>query len=443
MVERPGCERPEGGLAHLLRRLTTATCLAGLAVIAGCSDDFARLGTSEITTASIGISNQDRIIRKVGTGQAARPLVPSSATRQPYPFDKPAARPGSLVASVSPRVVHSRPYVSASALPPAGPTKTNPAKTSLRSARAAISRRDSFGAARTVSRKPHNAQSLRTASVTPARDATITGAAPSIPPARREPTPLRRVGSAPARTVPDAKKRLTATSAKRTGEGYTVRSGDTVYSISQRLGVSASALVQANGIVGNRIRIGQTLVVPGRTTVKAKPVEVARTSPAPRRTERAAPRTAPQVSPTKPRTDARRTTAAPVRKAATGTPNFAWPVRGKVLAKFGERTVAGRNDGIDIAVPTGTSVKAVADGEVLYSGSEIEGFGNLILVRHSNGWVSAYANSKSNLVRRGDRVRRGQTIARSGRTGSAPQPQLHFELRRNSQPVDPSRYLKG
>ena len=104
---------------------------------------------------------------------------------------------------------------------------------------------------------------------------------------------------------------------------------------------------------------------------------------------------------------------------------------------------AGGNDGINIAVPEGTAVKAAEDGVVAYAGSELKGYGNLVLVRHPNGFVSAYANNGSLDVKRGDTVKRGQTIAKSGQSGNVSSPQLHFELRKGAQPVDPATYLAG
>lgn len=127
----------------------------------------------------------------------------------------------------------------------------------------------------------------------------------------------------------------------------------------------------------------------------------------------------------------------------TGIGQFRWPVRGRVISSYGEKTHAGRNDGIDISVPEGTAVKAAENGVVVYAGDELEGFGNLLLVRHSDGWVSAYAHNKALEVSRGDEVRRGQIIARSGRTGNAEMPKLHFELRKDSTPVDPLKHLGG
>ena len=104
---------------------------------------------------------------------------------------------------------------------------------------------------------------------------------------------------------------------------------------------------------------------------------------------------------------------------------------------------SGGNDGINIAVPEGTQVKAAESGTVVYAGSELKGYGNLVLIRHPNGFVSAYANNGSLEVKRGQSVRRGQTIALSGQSGDVSSPQLHFELRKGAKPVDPSKYLAG
>jgi murein DD-endopeptidase MepM/ murein hydrolase activator NlpD len=123
----------------------------------------------------------------------------------------------------------------------------------------------------------------------------------------------------------------------------------------------------------------------------------------------------------------------------SANPEFRWPARGRVIQAFG----AGGNDGINIAVPEGTQVKASEGGVVAYAGSELKGYGNLVLIRHPNGFVSAYANNGSLNVKRGDSVKRGQTIALSGQSGNVASPQLHFELRKGSKPVDPSTYLAG
>ena len=129
---------------------------------------------------------------------------------------------------------------------------------------------------------------------------------------------------------------------------------------------------------------------------------------------------------------------------ATGAlPTFRWPVRGKVITGYGAKTNGKANDGINLAVPEGTPVKAAEDGVVAYAGNELKGYGNLVLVRHSNGYVTAYAHASELMVKRGDTIRRGQVIAKSGQSGEVGSPQLHFEIRKGSQPVDPLQFLNG
>lgn len=122
-----------------------------------------------------------------------------------------------------------------------------------------------------------------------------------------------------------------------------------------------------------------------------------------------------------------------------GKPEFRWPARGRIIQGFS----SGGNDGINIAVPEGTQVKAAEGGVVAYAGNELKGYGNLVLIRHPNGFVSAYAHNGELDVKRGDQVKRGQTIAKSGQSGNVGSPQLHFELRKGSTPVDPTSYLAG
>ena len=119
-----------------------------------------------------------------------------------------------------------------------------------------------------------------------------------------------------------------------------------------------------------------------------------------------------------------------------------WPVRGKVISNFGAKPTGLKNEGINIAVPEGTSVRAAESGVVAYSGNELKGYGNLVLIQHENGWVSAYGYADRLLVKREDMVKKGQVIAKSGRTGPVDQPQLHFELRQGAKPVDPLAHLE-
>ena len=120
-----------------------------------------------------------------------------------------------------------------------------------------------------------------------------------------------------------------------------------------------------------------------------------------------------------------------------------WPINGDVIAEFGPQEKGRHNDGINIAAPRGTPVRAVESGVVAYAGNELRGFGNLLLVKHDNGWVSAYAHNGALLVQPGDTVSRGQVIARVGNSGSVATPQLHFQLRKGPRAVDPRSYLRN
>ena len=129
--------------------------------------------------------------------------------------------------------------------------------------------------------------------------------------------------------------------------------------------------------------------------------------------------------------------------SAMSSTDFRWPVRGRVVQNFGPIQGGGRNDGINIVVPAGTPVKAAENGVVAYAGSELKGYGNLILIRHDNDFVTAYAHNADIKVKRGDRVTRGQVIGSAGQSGNVTQPQLHFEIRKGSSPIDPMTRLAG
>lgn len=168
----------------------------------------------------------------------------------------------------------------------------------------------------------------------------------------------------------------------------------------------------------------------------------------------------PQAKPPAPAQAQAATEAQPVSATAIGKPmakpaeayaplaeppvmkgGFAWPARGKLLARFGVIGKGQRNDGLNIEVPRGAPIRAAADGIVAYAGNELRGFGNLLLIKHANGWVTAYAHNDDLLVRRGDKVKLGQVIAKAGATGNVRTPQLHFEMRKNGDAVDPQHHL--
>jgi murein DD-endopeptidase MepM/ murein hydrolase activator NlpD len=164
---------------------------------------------------------------------------------------------------------------------------------------------------------------------------------------------------------------------------------------------------------------------------KAKPVVVA-SAPAAEPKVTAVPKAAPEpvVTASLPKPAA--------EENASDKADFRWPARGRVISGYSGK---GGNEGINIAVPEGTPVKAAEGGTVAYAGSELKGYGNLVLIRHPNGYVSAYAHNGDLKVKRGDTVKRGQVVANSGQSGNVSSPQLHFELRKGSSPVDPTPYL--
>jgi murein DD-endopeptidase MepM/ murein hydrolase activator NlpD len=120
-----------------------------------------------------------------------------------------------------------------------------------------------------------------------------------------------------------------------------------------------------------------------------------------------------------------------------------WPVRGKIISSYGAKPNGLKNEGINIAVPEGASVRAADGGIVAYAGNELKGYGNLVLIRHAGGYVTAYAHAKELFVKRGDTVKRGDVIAKAGQTGSVSSPQLHFEVRKGATAMDPLKFLSS
>ena len=259
------------------------------------------------------------------------------------------------------------------------------------------------------------------------------------------------VAAAPVMAAPVSKPVVTAVAAPSV---HVVNHGDTLMSIARRNHISAGELARANGLDSSaKLKIGMKLNVPVKASAAVAPVAqpvVAQAAPvsAPPATKLAAITTdSQQKARLAQTTNVEEAPAAetPAKAAeATGAlPTFRWPVRGKVITGYGAKTNGKSNDGINLAVPEGTPVKAAEDGVVAYSGNELKGYGNLVLVRHSNGYVTAYAHASELLVKRGDTIKRGQIIAKSGQSGEVGSPQLHFEIRKGSNPVDPLQFLNG
>ena len=249
---------------------------------------------------------------------------------------------------------------------------------------------------------------------------------------------------------------------------HTIESGESLYTIARKYNVTAQAIMQANGISSpDKIYVGQKLIIPGRADLIAKqvpaapktaslaPVEAplgAKMQLPPAASKTAAisnpklvdPNTSPVQPPAKP-TQMASTDPAPVKTAPSAEPQmsgadkFRWPVSGKVITDF----ISSKGTGINIDAPEGSAVRAAENGTVIYVGSGVEGYGNLVLIRHPNGYVSAYAHLKATSVNKGDAVSRGDSIGAVGMTGSVSRPQLHFELRQGATPVDPVPLLAG
>jgi len=321
------------------------------------------------------------------------------------------------------------------------------------------------------------------------------------PPAQPQPAQLQPPRQAPpaeqdVRVLPAPPqaweaRRVAADARTVSASTYLVRPGDTVRSIADKTGAGSEAIARANGLVPPHIIFpGQRLTIPGgryhlvragesgiaiaraygidwsrivAANALAEPyilrtgqrllIPSSAASPSQSREERAAafhididdivtggqPALASAAKPAKPSASPKR--VLPATAAVAAPPRlvgqFAWPVRGQVVRRFGAGASGERNDGIKIAVPRATPVLAAADGVVAYVGSDVPALGGLVILRHGNGWTSVYGHASQLLVQRGQAVKQGQKIALSGSTGFADRPELHFEIRQGRSPVDP------
>jgi murein DD-endopeptidase MepM/ murein hydrolase activator NlpD len=260
---------------------------------------------------------------------------------------------------------------------------------------------------------------------------------------------------------------------------YTVQRGDTLPRIAQRFGLDTIRLASVNDLrPPYNIRVGQRLTLPplvGDQNIAvaglAAPVEVERLPEVPAEATSGAPRERAIPAPTQARpTQPSRAQTPPAAKPAPSPPvtaslapntqppaaappvgppppragsKFAWPVDGSLIATFGPQGGGRHSDGIDIRAAKGTPFKAADAGVVIYVGNEVRGFGNLLLVRHADGFVTAYAHADEITVKKGDRLRRGQTIGRVGTSGLVDDPRLHFEVRWGTEPLDPLAHLEA
>jgi murein DD-endopeptidase MepM/ murein hydrolase activator NlpD len=286
---------------------------------------------------------------------------------------------------------------------------------------------------------------------------------PSTPAATPAPAPIATSKQAPRVPAPADESGWTGT--------YTVERGDSLYAVARKHNVRLNELERVNKITDpRRVKPGTVLKVPGTGGVASAPIAPSAPAPLAKSETAGAPSVEPTIinartrvaalgpdatsAPTGASSDAAPPQApaaaseAPVRDAAVAAPKvpvpaakFRWPARGKIISGFGPQS-GGHNDGINIALPRGAEVYAAEAGVVTYSGDGVQGYGNLVLIRHDGGWITAYAHNDTLSVKSGEAVRRGQVIAKAGATGTVDTPQLHFEIRQGTKPVDPIQHLE-
>jgi murein DD-endopeptidase MepM/ murein hydrolase activator NlpD len=274
-----------------------------------------------------------------------------------------------------------------------------------------------------------------------------------------------QMSAAPMVAPPKTRIAGPAIAAQAPANSHVVAPGETIYSLARHYRLTPMAIAKANNVkLDHRVKVGDRVVIPGlsgsapriaapaqppapvaQPRVAAKPPE----APAPVAKQPAPPKVAQIDPPASARvvTPAADPTPEPTSTGTAGgssaSPSFRWPVKGRVIQGFGPKGNGQQNDGINVSVPEGTPIKAAEEGVVAYAGNELKGYGNLVLVRHSNGYVTAYAHASELAVKKGETVRRGQVIGKAGATGNVTSPQLHFEVRKGATPVDPSQYLTG
>ena len=277
------------------------------------------------------------------------------------------------------------------------------------------------------------------------RDASASRGTPAPKPSNTPDQQVAVLPSSPSlkeKATPQTASTDTASAPQSGGQGgvYTVQSGDTLSRIASRNGVSVSALKAANSMSTEIIRVGQKLSIPSAGAEATDSVTTASVKPAANKPKEYAAPT--KTEPKSNLTETAKVDTNAVAPKASGIDKLRWPARGQVITGYAKSENGKRNDGIDLSLPVGTPVKAAENGVVIYSGDGLKEYGNTVLVRHDDGLVTVYAHASDLKVNRGDKVKRGQTIASSGMSGNAKTPRLHFEVRKNATPVNPSDFLE-
>jgi len=264
------------------------------------------------------------------------------------------------------------------------------------------------------------------------------------------PAPVVLRGTAPGLVAEQAGEPAGAALPRADTRRILVEHGQSLSVIAHAYHVPAPAIIAANHLTPPyKIEVGRYLVIPGTGGAPlSTPPPLMAASPVPpnaqSRPPEIIPLDGPAPAPGAPPEPSAADEARGEPAAAAPLPHgghFAWPVHGRILVGYGVTAGGKHNDGINIAAARGTPVTAVDGGTVAYAGNELRGYGNLVLVKHANGWITAYAHCEELLVKLGDTVSRGQEIAKVGTTGGVSEPQLHFELRRGKHAVDPREFL--
>ena len=277
------------------------------------------------------------------------------------------------------------------------------------------------------------------------------------PPARARPAAVpppaaTRPAPAPARPAWVARRVVPDAVTTPQGRIHTVKPGETGIAIARAYGVPWPDVVALNGLAPPYVlEVGQKLRLPSAQAATARVAGMTLEQRARAFDldidsivtggEPAAPRPTSPVRRAAPNSAA--SAAVPLPALTGPAPAFRWPVEGRIVSGFGPKPGGRFNDGVNLKVNAGQPVRAAGDGVVAYAGDAIPGFGNLLLIKHADGWVSAYGHNEALLVQRGTRVKAGEVIARAGQSGAVSEPQLHFELRKGRQPVDPARVIGG
>lgn len=410
----------------MLSRCVSVAAIGAFA--AACSMDVTRFDSNPFnnrqdTTASVPQQQQQPQIQAQVPGHQ----LPQRNHVETQPLNNPQYRPNSVPASPAPQAQHKQ---------------LNAPRTT-----AAVNANDwSWDGGRAVTvQQGETVYSLSRKHNVPAEvilKANNLQSASMIQPGQRLVIPMRRNASAPAnQNVPAANPSAM----------HTTASGDTIYSLSRKYKVTPRAIAGANNMtLSTQLKVGQQIRIPAaapiantpaaqpqplqrnvQTVPQSQPQQVVQSDnvPAPENVGVVRPNTVPTVSDTP--------------RAQNTAPTFHWPVRGRILSAYGKKPNGQQNDGINVSVPDGTPIRASEDGVVAYAGNELKGFGNLVLIRHADNWVTAYAHLGTIDVKKDQKVKRGEIIARAGQTGGVTSPQLHFEIRKGSNPVDPEKHLSG